>query len=155
VQIFASGDLDEYRIAEMVASDSAVDAFGVGTRLGTSADAPYLGVVYKLVEDDGQPVIKLSPGKVTLPGRKQVWRLDDRDVIGLANEDHSGRALLRPVLTGGSRLEPRASLDDLRTRRAEAVAALPHRLKTLTGSESPWSVELSPELVALRTRLGG
>ena len=75
VRIIASGDLDEHRIAALIAAGAPIDAFGVGTQLGTSADAPALGAVYKLVEDEGGPKLKLATGKQTLPGRKQVWRL--------------------------------------------------------------------------------
>src|SRR5438046_2622235 len=74
VQVFLSGDLDEYRIEDLLARRAAAGAFGVGTRMGTSEDAPNLGGVYKLVEDRSGPRIKLSTGKATLPGRKQVWR---------------------------------------------------------------------------------
>ena len=85
VEILASGDLDEYRIAELVAAEAPIDAFGVGTRLGTSHDHPSLGAVYKLVEDADGPRMKLSEGKVTFPGRKQVYRFDDHDVLALAS----------------------------------------------------------------------
>src|SRR5256885_16535617 len=74
VQVFLSGDLDEYRIEELLGRRAAAGAFGVGTRMGTSEDAPNLGGVYKLVEDRSGPRIKLSTGKATLPGRRQVWR---------------------------------------------------------------------------------
>ena len=67
VPIILSGDLDEFRIAEMVADGVPADAFGVGTQLGTSADAPALGGVYKLVADENGPKIKTSTGKVSVP----------------------------------------------------------------------------------------
>ena len=74
-----SGDLDEHRIAQLLADGAPIDAFGVGTALSTSSDAPALGGVYKLVEIERggamAPVLKLSAGKRTLPGSKQVWRL--------------------------------------------------------------------------------
>src|SRR2546421_1496042 len=83
VQIFASGDLDEYRIAELMTAGVPIDAFGVGTQLGTSGDAPHVGVVYKLVQDAGGPKVKLSTDKVTLPGRKQIFRrIDDTGALG-------------------------------------------------------------------------
>ena len=153
VAVFASGDLDEHRIAGMVAAGCPVDAFGVGTRLGTSADAPYLGVVYKLVEAAGRPVMKLSSGKATLPGRKQVWRGEDHDVIGLAGEDLAGRPLLDEVMVGGTRARPAEPIGTMAARRAAGVAALPERLRTLTGTEEPWPVRVSPDLAALRDRL--
>src|SRR5713101_4786909 len=94
-KIFASGDRDEWRIAEMVAVGAPVDAFGVGAALSTSSDAPSLGGLYKLVEiergGESVPIMKLSPGKHTYPGRKQVWRIFEQgtasyDIIGLAEE---------------------------------------------------------------------
>ncbi len=151
IQIFVSGDLDEWQIAEMVGAGVPVDAFGVGTRLGTSNDAPYLGVVYKLVEDNDGPVMKLSAGKATLPGRKQVWRAGDHDILGLAGEDVAGRPLLQEVMAAGKRTTEPEPLDYLRERRAGAVAALPSRLHTLTGEERPYEVRLSPGLRALET----
>ncbi|MFD3356473.1 nicotinate phosphoribosyltransferase [Streptomyces fradiae] len=74
VAVVASGGLDEYAIDELVRSGAPVDVFAVGTRVGTSADAPYLDSAYKLVEYGGAPVMKLSASKITSPGRKQVFR---------------------------------------------------------------------------------
>src|SRR5207249_12299311 len=74
VRIFASGGLDEADVDRLVAAGAPIDAFGVGTRVGVSADAPYLDSVYKLVEYDGRPVLKLSAEKSTEPGRKPVFR---------------------------------------------------------------------------------
>ncbi|HSL58032.1 MAG TPA: nicotinate phosphoribosyltransferase, partial [Acidimicrobiales bacterium] len=157
--IFASGDLDEDRITELLAAGSPIDAFGVGTRLGTSADAPSLGAVYKLVDDAAGPKIKLSPDKVTLPGRKQVWRVTDargvadHDVIGLESESVDGRPLLEPVLRDGRRLAPSPPLSEARDRAATTIATLPSRLRTLTQRELPYEVRRSPELTALVERL--
>jgi nicotinate phosphoribosyltransferase len=122
VQILASGDLDEYRVAELVAAGAPIDAFGVGTRMGTSEDAPSLGMVYKLSEHAGQPRMKLSAGKRTLPGRKQIWRTDTADVIGLADEGRPphGRPLLRAVWRDGRRLVP----SDLAAARLRCAASL-------------------------------
>ncbi len=142
VRVLASGDLDEDRVARLVTSGAPIDAFGVGTRLGTSADAPYLGVVYKLVEHGGSPRAKTSPGKATLPGRKQVWRASGRDVLALAAEDRPGgaRPLLAPRWRDGHRIGPVPQLDDARTRCAAALAEWP--------GSGP-AVELSPALLAL------
>jgi nicotinate phosphoribosyltransferase len=84
VQIFASGDLDEYRIEELLRKGAKIDSFGVGTKMGTSADRPYVDIIYKLCEKVNgkgkfQPIMKLSEGKATLPGRKQVFRLRDAE----------------------------------------------------------------------------
>jgi nicotinate phosphoribosyltransferase len=133
VRIFASNDLDEYRIAELLAAGAPIDGFGVGTMLGTSADAPYLSVVYKLVEDQSGGKAKRSPGKPSWPGRKQVYRQDGRDVIALVDrgpEPH-GRPLLAHVMAGGRRTGPPGDLAAARRRRADAVAALPPELRSL------------------------
>jgi nicotinate phosphoribosyltransferase len=154
VQILASGDLDEHRIAALLAEGAPIDAFGVGTQLGTSADAPTLGVVYKLVEDAEGPKMKLAAGKVTQPGRKQVWRCEGRDVVSLHDEVvPGGRPLLQPVMAGGTRTwsEP---LPASRERGVAALASLPDPLRSLAPTEGPaWPVELSPGLTALSQRI--
>jgi nicotinate phosphoribosyltransferase len=159
VQILLSGDLNEYRIADLLAQGAAVDAFGVGTELGTSADAPSIGGVYKLVEDEKGYRIKLSTGKATLPGRKQVWRVHDDDgapkgdVIMLADEPGPthGVPLLREVMQRGRRVltEP---LAEIRMRCTEQLAALPEELRHLDDAV-PYPVTLSPALETLRERM--
>ena len=135
-QILASGDLDEHRVAELVASGAPIDGFGVGTALSTSGDAPSLSGVYKLVEieRDGamMPLMKLSAGKQTLPGAKQVWRVGGsaeivHDVVGLADEAGpvGGTPLLTPVMRGGARVRPSPSIIDLRDACLDAVGRLP------------------------------
>jgi nicotinate phosphoribosyltransferase len=142
VQVLVSGDLDEHRVAELVAAGAPIDAFGVGTRMGTSSDAPYLGVVYKLVEQGGEPRSKSSPDKATLPGRKQVWRGPDGDTLALASEagPPDARPLLELVWHDGRRLGPPGDLGAARDRCAAALAAW-------TGV--PPAVEVSAELLAL------
>ncbi len=156
VGIFVSGDLDEHRIAELVAADAPVNGFGVGTRLGTSADAPFLNSAYKLVEYAGRPRMKLSSGKLTLPGRKQVFRVLEksraaRDVLGLHDESVAGRPLLRPVMREGERL-PGASppLAEVRAYCAEELGTLPEALRALEPPERPYPVEISFGLAAER-----
>ena len=140
--IFVSGDLDEWRITDMLAAGTPVDAFGVGAALSTSSDAPSLGAIYKLVEieraDAAVPIMKLSPGKQTHPGRKQVWRLfDDRtaveDVVELADAQKAsrGQPLLKRVMIGGRREFAPPSLDGLRTRCRAALAQLPVPVRQL------------------------
>jgi nicotinate phosphoribosyltransferase len=153
VQIFASGDLDEYRIAELLAGGAPIDAFGVGTQLGTSGDAPHVGVVYKLVEDASGPKVKLSTDKVTLPGRKQIFRRTDdhgvlhSDVLALQDEAIAdARPVLRPVMRGGEQVGDREPLAALRARRREAVGALPTRLRALEPEGPPYDVQISPDL---------
>ncbi len=108
-RIVASGSLDEIEIERLVAAGAPIDVFGVGTRMGVSADAPYLDSVYKLVEYDERPVMKLSTGKVTAPSAKQVQRQLDgpfEDVIALHDEalPAGTEGLLLPVMDGGRRL---------------------------------------------------
>jgi nicotinate phosphoribosyltransferase len=157
VAIFASGNLDEHEIARLVEAGAPVDGFGVGTRLGTSAGAPYLEVAYKLVSFDGRPVLKLSPGKATLPGGKQVWRRSAGgvfagDVVELAAEPGpaGAEALLEPALLGGGRTG-RVTLDEARARAAAQRAALPPALRGLEAGAYP--VEIGAGLAALDARV--
>jgi len=135
-QIFASGDLNEHAIAEMLAQGAAIDAFGVGTELATSKDAPALGAVYKLVAVHDGPESgsrgKLSEDKATYPSPKQVFRfLDangscDHDVVGRADEELPGsEPLLTRVMNGGRRLAPSPSLDGIRGRAKTNLERLP------------------------------
>ena len=137
VKILASGDLDEYRIAQLLAASAPIDGFGVGTELITSRDAPALSMVYKLVEIDGEGKIKLSPSKKTYPMAKQVDRRRDGqgifcgDVVIRADEPAEGESLLLPIVRAGSLVDELPSLAKIRTRCAEQLAALPKRLKDL------------------------
>ncbi len=155
IAVLASGDLDEHLIAALLAGGAPIDAFGVGTQLGTSADAPTLGAVYKLVEDADGPKMKLASGKVTWPGRKQVWRLADHDVVSLHDEEvPGGRPLLTQVMAGGRRTATE-DLADVRARAAASLAWLPAPLRSLdpVGAERPWPVVSSPGLDALTARV--
>jgi nicotinate phosphoribosyltransferase len=155
IRILASGDLDEHRIADLVGAGAPIDGFGVGTRLGTSADAPSLPIVYKLVVYDGDPVMKHSPGKVTLPGRKQVYRQADRDVLALEAEPAlEGRALLDPVVVDGNRVRRPAAIAATADRAATGIAALAEPLRSLDEAE-PWPVVSSAALTQLTGELGG
>jgi len=113
VRIFASGGLDEFEIDRLVGAGAPIEAFGVGTRMGVSADAPTLDSVYKLVEYDGRPILKLSKDKVTAPGRKQVSRGPHGDVVGLRTEERPDdlEPLLVPVMLGGERTGPHRTLE--------------------------------------------
>ena len=132
VSIFVSGGLDEYDITALVEQGAPVDAVGVGTRLGVSADAPYLDSAYKLVSYEGRSVAKLSPGKETYPGAKQVFRADGLvDQLGLADEaTPSGNdPVLQVIMTDGRRVRPKAdpvaALAAARARFEVDLAALP------------------------------
>jgi nicotinate phosphoribosyltransferase len=141
--IFASGNLDEARVAALVAAGAPIDAYGIGTSLTTSADAPYLDAVYKLEEYGGRPRRKRSAAKATWPGRKQVWRSYGeggrfaRDVITAEGDPQRGEPLIVPAMRGGKRL-PQPSLDEARARCLQDLARLP----------AP-SVEIAPALRAL------
>jgi len=148
-RIMASGDLDEYKIRDLVQSGAPIDSFGVGTQLATSADAPVMGAVYKLVELDIHGIkrftAKYSDEKTTIPGSKQVFRAEARDVIARSGECGNGEALLRPVMLGGQLVEPLPSLEQSRARAAAMVAKLPEPLRGLEPAE-PWPVIYSREL---------
>jgi len=159
VKIFASGDLDEFKIEELLSKGAKIDSFGVGTKMGTSADRPYLDVIYKLCETmtaDGSfsPIMKLSKDKITLPGRKQVYRFMDaaenfeKDVIALADEKVEGEPLLVKVVEKGRLIYKFPSLGDIRATAAENLSKLPEEYKALTGAPV-YPVELSRNLLNL------
>ena len=163
VTIFASGDLDEYRIAELQRKGAKIDAFGVGTRMGTSADKPYVDVIYKLCETmnaDGvfSPIMKLSEGKITLPGRKQVYRFKDeqgnysKDIIALAEEKSDGETLLIKVMEKGRITSDSPSLKEIRAAAEENLSKLPVKYKKLT-NPPPYPVKLSKALKNLIAKL--
>ena len=132
VRIVASGGLDEYEIERLVAGGAPIDMFGVGTRVGVSADAPSCEIVYKMVAYDDRPVMKLSEGKASLPGAKQVFRHCDPqgrmsdDVIGLAAEDVPGaKPVLAQAMRDGKRVIPASTIGDARQRVADGLSSLP------------------------------
>ncbi len=156
VKIFVSGDLDEFKITQLLKDNARIDAFGVGTKMGTSADRPYLDVIYKLCETmtvDGNfsPIMKLSKDKITLPGRKQVYRFKDeagcfkKDVIALANETVAGEGLLVKVMEKGKLSYSLPSLEQIRATASENLSKLPDKFKTLRDAPI-YPVELSQNL---------
>jgi nicotinate phosphoribosyltransferase len=157
VEIFASGLLDEYGIARLVEMDAPITGFGVGTRMGISEDVPAVDLAYKLTEYDGVGRRKLSPDKATLPGRKQVFRIEsggaaERDVLAERAELLPGRPLLHPVMREGKRLASASpTLDEIRALAAEEIAKLPERLRRLEVADPPYRVDVSE---ALRAQAG-
>jgi nicotinate phosphoribosyltransferase len=137
--IFASGNLDEERVARLVAAGAPIDSFGIGTALTTSADYPYLDAVYKLQEYAGRPRRKRSTGKATWPGRKQVHRREGGDVVTLEGDAQAGEPLIVPVMKQGRRL-PQPTLEEARAHCLAQLARLP---------AFPYPVEISPALRAL------
>jgi nicotinate phosphoribosyltransferase len=120
-RIMVSGDLDEYRIATLVASGAPINSFGVGTELATSADAPAMGMIYKIVEleEEGRRryTAKNSEGKPSIPGAKQIWRTDRCDTVSLATETVAGAVpLLQPFIRNGRRVAPAESIETIRER---------------------------------------
>jgi nicotinate phosphoribosyltransferase len=163
VRIFASGDLDEFEIEALQKQGARIDAFGVGTKMGTSADKPYVDVIYKLCEtmtSDGTyaPMMKLSEGKVTLPGRKQVYRFKDaagkfkKDVIALADEKVDGEPLMVKVMEKGKVTYDFPSLSQIRAAAAKNLSLLPDKYKEVTGA-SEYPVELSQNLEKMMENL--
>lgn len=154
VKIFVSGNLDEYKLHELLQQSVPVDGFGVGTMLDTSADAPYLDCAYKLEEYVGLARRKRSEGKATWPGRKQLYRsLDEngvlvRDILTLADDVQPGRPLLVPVMQEGKRVCPQETLAQMQQRLRDELACLPPRLCGLDRAP-PWRVEIAPALKRL------
>jgi nicotinate phosphoribosyltransferase len=154
VKIFASSSIDEYVIEDLLRSDAPIDAFGVGTHMGTSSDAPFLDAAYKLVEYNGIPRMKFSLNKTTLPGRKQVFRemaaaTATGDVIACADESLPGTPLLEPLMLGGRRTGPSPSLNELRSRCSDHISQLPPSLLSIKKADGPYTVKVSPQLSAL------
>jgi nicotinate phosphoribosyltransferase len=162
VQIVASGDLNEHKIANLLAVGSPIDIFGVGTELVTSRDDPSLNTVYKLVEQETpQGAVgrfKLSRDKKTYPYAKQVWRqcAPDgtfvKDVIGRATESLPGEPMLIPVMEAGQLVGPLTTLDDSRARCLAQLERLPKELLSLDRA-LPYSVQVSDYLEGELRRL--
>jgi len=153
LKIFASGNLDEYRITGLVADGAPIDAFGVGTRMGTSADAPSLDMAYKLAELGGAGRLKLTANKDTWPGVKQVWRRKNDhgtflgDTISLDGEIAGDEPLLVPVMRHGARTRAgKEPLDAARERAAGQIASLPPTLRRLEPADPPYPVRISGRL---------
>ena len=156
VMIFASGNLDEYKMKELIKSNAPIDAFGVGTNMGCSSDLPFSDVVYKLVEikEKGKefiPTMKLSQGKTTYPGRKQIFRIFDKkgkmkqDYLGLEKERIEGKRLLIKVMQKGRRVLPEKSLEEKRKIFSKKIKTLPSPLKDISSS-FVYPVKISPKL---------
>ncbi|WP_299486579.1 nicotinate phosphoribosyltransferase [Acaryochloris sp. IP29b_bin.137] len=150
-QILVSGDLDELEIQRLRQASALIHGYGVGTKLVTGT--PVNGV-YKLVEIDGNPVMKEANGKLTYPGRKQIFRQSKqgqvvKDCLGLMDDASAmGQPLLQPVMKAGQRLVVPESLADIAQRTLAAVHSLPTTVRQVD-DPSPMTVQLSTELEAL------
>ena len=152
VKIFASSGFDEFEIMDIIAQDAKIDAFGVGTKVGVSADVPYLDIVYKLVRFNRRNIRKLSAGKVTLAGEKQIFRRMDgkgmlkEDIIGLRDDVIAdAEPLLKKVIETGCCVGPHPALPDIRTRFKTNFACLPEAFKSILNRRH-FSVKLSERL---------
>jgi nicotinate phosphoribosyltransferase len=157
-RIFASGNLDEYSLEQLIAQQAPIDGFGIGTRLAVSEDAPTLECVYKMQEYDGQAQRKRSEGKATWPGKKQVFRIFDtqgkmqEDHLAIEDESYPGEALLKPFMRQGKRLNPPPSMEQLRTHAAHQLDQLPKELRSLKPA-STYPVHISQKIRELADRL--
>jgi nicotinate phosphoribosyltransferase len=151
ITIFASSSLDEYALRDFLAAGVPIDGFGVGTRMNTSADAPYLDCAYKLVEYDGRPKRKRSEGKATWPGRKQVYRRYDADghiacdTLTVEGDQQEGTPLVQAVMAAGARLAGSPSTDAVRENARAQLCTLPERLCKLERAD-PFVPTLSAAL---------
>ena len=159
VKIFASSGFDEFKITKVISEGATIDAFGVGTKVGVSADAPFVDIVYKMVRFKGRDVKKLSPGKVTLAGEKQVFRKSDQngryleDTIGQRDEIIAeGKPLLEKVMENGQLLCRHPQLQVLQERFKENFAALDDGYKSIQVHKA-YPVKLSTRLENLQERV--
>lgn len=162
LKIFASGDLDEYKIEELLKKGAPIDMFGVGTAMGTSRDQPVLNGNYKLVEVTNRrgeviPRIKLSQGKKTFPGKKQVYRVYEKgimsnDILALEGEPINSEPLLEQVIKSGKLVKELPKFRDIRERCKNSLAKLPEEYKKLVNPPA-YKVELSSRLKKLMNEL--
>jgi nicotinate phosphoribosyltransferase len=158
VIILVSGGINEDVLLKMAAAKAPIDGFGIGVNLDASIDAPSLDCAYKLQDYAGRPRRKLSEGKQTWPGRKQVWRMSDAqgamrgDVLSLDGDKHDGEALIVPVMRGGKRIGSAPSLAQIRERAARNLGQLPEPLRRLEAGVA-YPVEISAKLKALAAQM--
>jgi nicotinate phosphoribosyltransferase len=161
VKIIASGGLDENTIEALVKAGAPIDMFGVGTQMATSGDVPWLEMAYKIVNYAGRPILKLSPGKISLPEEKQAFRLRNpdgtfkRDVISLADEsppEANSEPLLETFMEAGRVVRQIPLLEDARRNFRQDIVSLERRFKLLS-SPSEYPVELSHKLLELQKSL--
>ena len=160
VKVLVSGGLDEYELDALMQGGAPIDLFGVGTKAGVSADAPWSDMVYKLVCFDGRPVMKLSEGKMSLPGVKQIFRRRDDDgtingdIIGLQEETGpvDAEALLQEVMISGVRIGIPPTATELRETFRDEFASLAPRFKNLHRPPQ-FPVTISPRLQRMTAKV--
>jgi len=158
--IFASGGFDEYKIKRVLDQGGDIDSFGVGTKMGVSADAPYFDMAYKMVKYAGRPVLKLSPGKLTLASDKQVFRFTKtrgtlkRDVIGLRDDSpKEGEPLLEKVMSEGEITTEMPSLSQIQKSFLDEFSHLDERYKSIDKEGKEYPVGLSSRLESLQDQV--
>ncbi|MDY6792369.1 MAG: nicotinate phosphoribosyltransferase [Thermodesulfobacteriota bacterium] len=159
VKIFASSGFDEFKIADYISQGAKIDAFGVGTKVGVSADSPYLDIVYKVVRVKDRDTRKLSPGKITLAGKKQVFRRTGRqglfleDIIGLRDDSFKdGKPMLEKVMEKGKRIGTYPSIEEIRNGFKNEFVLLDDKYKSLHDKQT-YPVKLSDRLIKLQKKL--
>jgi nicotinate phosphoribosyltransferase len=146
VIILVSGGINEDVLQSMLREQAPIDGYGIGVNLDASIDAPSLDCAYKLQEYAGTPRRKLSEGKATWPGRKQVWRAYDLqgrmcgDTLSLETDKYAGETLVKPAMRGGKRLLPAPTLTQIREHAKRELDSLPDALKRLEPSDYPVTV---------------
>jgi len=153
IKIFVSGNMDEFSIQDLLTQGAPIDGFGVGTKLDTSADVPYLECAYKLMAYEGRPRLKKSPGKVTLPGAKQIYRRMENgimkgDILTVAVDSAPGTALLKQVMASGRRIEDPLNLNAIAAAARYQFETLPPHFRQLA-TAPPYPVVIAPALVTL------
>ena len=157
--IFASGNIDEYRLHDLVASGAPINGFGIGTALDISSDAPSLDCAYKLQEYAGKPRRKRSEGKATWPGRKQVYRRFDagnrlaEDIVALEEHDtQTGEPLIKPMMLAGRRIHEKVPLHEIRKRTLAGYTRLSKQMSALE-TAPVYPVKISKALHVLADQL--
>jgi len=158
VQVLVSGGLDEFAIEALLDDAVPVDGFGVGTAMGISTDAPDLDIAYKLVEYDGSGRMKLSTGKPSLPGAKQIYRRSEDgtacgDVLARRDEAQDGTPLLETYVRQGRRVREADSAERCRQRAAAALTALPAGIRSIHRAADAYPVVHSDQLQDHRNRV--
>ena len=157
VIILVSGGINEDVLAAMMKAKAPIDGFGIGVNLAASIDAPALDCAYKLQEYAGKPKRKLSEGKATWPGRKQVWRAYDADgrmrgdILSLESDKQPGEPLIVPVMRAGKRIAPSPTLAQIRERAARSRAPAGAAGAIAAGREYP--VKVADALTALAAQM--
>lgn len=160
VLIVASSDLNEYKIKEIIDQNAPIDAFGVGTELATSRDDPTIAGVYKLIEYNNTPKIKISEEKITYPGIKQVYRVYDKngkfkeDILALDEEStpSDSTPLLQPIMKNGELIRKLPKIDDIQTFYRDNIKKLPELYKDLEEVQT-FELKLSKNLDKLTRSL--